>query len=170
MLATVRVVRQQQDARARCQHEQHADQRLLLLRHAVFGPGEQRGAEQRGTDRRRLHHQPLRAEPHGVGRDHAQARDLRDRQIDEHDAAVEHLPAQRHVRGQHQQPGEERQTEDREVERGGVHWVAASSRSSVSSNSENRSFARSLPPTVNGSLTTGTPAFCCSQFDGRGSW
>ena len=47
--------------------------------------------------------------------------DLAIAQIDEHDAAVEHLHAQRHVCGQHQQPGDERQPEDREIECGGVH-------------------------------------------------
>jgi len=106
MLAAVRVAGEQQQASARRQHEQHADQRLLDLRPAALGPGQHQGSEQRRRQRRHLNRPALRLEPHRVRRNDANSGDLRDRQVDENDPAIEHLGAQRHVRGQHQQPGQ----------------------------------------------------------------
>ena len=50
-----------------------------------------------------LHAPAFRLEAERVGGGHAEARDLRDGEVDEDDAAIEHLLAQRHMRRQHQQ-------------------------------------------------------------------
>jgi len=109
---------------------------------------------------------------HGVGGDHAEPGDLRDGQVDEDDAAVQHLHAQGDVGGEHQQPGDERRPQDAPVERAPVHRVppAATSRATVSSKRPKRSFAASLPPTVNGIFTAAMPAFLLSHSDARESW
>jgi hypothetical protein len=104
---------------------------FLHLRPVLLGPGEEQRAGERRGERRRLHAQPVRLEAEPVGEDHAQPRDLRHREIDEDDAAREHLDAERRVRRDDQQPGDERRPENAEVER--AHFAAASSRSSVSS-------------------------------------
>ena len=177
MLAALRITGQQQDAGAGCEDEQHADQRFLLLRSAALGPGQQQSAEQRRADGSSLHRHPARGQPERHCGDHAQAGDLRDRQVDKDDAALEHLRTERHVGGQHQQPGEQRRPEDADIERVPVqdHGLApapaaASRRATVSSNRPNRSFAASLPPTVNGSFTTGIPEFLESHSEARASW
>ena len=107
-----------------------------------------------------------------IRRDHAEARDLRDGQVDEDDAAIQHLHAQGHVAGEHQQAREQRGPEDRNVDGAPVHlaFAAASRRATVSSNSPKRSFAASSPPTVNGSFTAGTPALVDSHSEARGLW
>ena len=176
MLAAVRVVGQHQNAGARSEHERHADQRLLLRAGAPLGPGQQRGAGECGAHGGRLHRHAAIGKAQRIGHDHPQPRHLCDGEVDEHDAAVEHLRAQRHVRGQHQQAGDQRQSEQAPVERVPVDSAhlaapaAASSRSTVSSNKPNKSFAPWLPPTVNGNRTAGMPAFFCSHSDGRPSW
>jgi hypothetical protein len=136
-------------------------------------PGQQPGAEQRRRDGGGLHRDAALGQAEGIGGDDAEAGDLGDREIDEDDAAVEHLLAERHVRRQHQQAGDQGRAEDAPVERAPVHVFGAapaSSRATVSSKRPNRSLAPSVPPTVNGTLTTAMPAFLPSQSDGRESW
>ena len=50
-----------------------------------------------------------------------------------------------------------------------VNLGCSTSRSTVSSNRPNRSVARSLPPTVKGSTTAGTPICCATNSEARGS-
>ena len=109
---------------ARREDEHHADQRLLLLRRAPLGPGQQPRAEQGRRDGRGLHGDAALGQAERVGGDHAEPGDLRDREVDEDDAAVEHLHAERHVRREHQQAGDERRAEDAPVERAPVHGLA----------------------------------------------
>ena len=113
--------------------------------------------------------QPVSSRPGRVRRDHAERRDLRDREIDEHDAAPQHLLAERHVRQRDEDAGDERRPQDAEGAGEVVHLPAASSRLMVSSKSPNRSLASGVPPTENGSTTTGTPIFCDSQSAAFGS-
>ncbi|MFO1410433.1 MAG: hypothetical protein U1F06_08670 [Steroidobacteraceae bacterium] len=95
--------------------------------------------------------------------DHAEPGHLRHREIDEHDAAGEHLQAERHVRDHDQNAGDHRRREDGEriVQR--AHRTAPSSRVMVSSNRLNRSRAAPEPPTVYGSTTTGACTRSASQ-------
>ncbi len=117
MLAAVHVAREQQHAAGRTEDEHHADHRFLHLGPDALGPGqEQRAAERRGQ-RGDLHGDAFGLEAEAVGEQHAAAGDLRDRQIDEHDAARQHLHAQRHVGRGHQQSGSERRQEDRQLDR-----------------------------------------------------
>ena len=82
----------------------------------------------------------------------------------------EHLHAERHVRGRHQQARDERGPEDRPVERGPAHAVALRSRAMVSSKSPKRSFAPSVPPTVNGNATALIFARSAIHCDARSLW
>jgi len=68
-----------------------------------------------------------------VRHDDAERRDLRDREIDEHDAAPEHLLPERHVRDRDEDAGDQRRPQDVEIRERVVHLVAASSRFNVSS-------------------------------------
>jgi len=108
VLRPVWVGGEEQDAPGRREHEHHPDHRLLHVRPDALGPREQQGAAERGRERRDLHRDPLGVEAEAVGEQHAAAGDLRDREVDEHDAAREHLHAQRHVGGGHEEPGRER--------------------------------------------------------------
>ena len=112
-------------------------------------------AAQRGGKRRDLHGHALGLEADAVGEQYAAPGDLRNRQIDEHDAAREHLHAERHVRQRDEESRDERRQQDGEIDRAGAHCEPFRSRAIVSSKSPYRSVARSSPPTVNGS-TTGT--------------
>ena len=113
---------------------------------------------------------PCGLEPEPVGEQHAAAGDLRDREVDEHDAAREHLHAERHVRRGDEQPGDERRQQDRKLERPRVHCAPFSSRAIVSSKRPNRSFAASSPPTVNGSTTALIFARSAIHCDARSLW
>ena len=95
--------------------------------------------------------------------------DLRDREIDEHDAAIQHLDAERHMRRGHEQAGDERRPKDAEIDRRRVHLGTASKRARVSSNRPKRSFARPVPPTVKGRVTAGILARSDSHCAARGS-
>ena len=163
LLAAVRIVREQQDLCRGGEHEQHADQRLLHLRALALRPGEQQRAEQRGRDRGDLRHPAVKLQPGGFRRDHAERGNLCDREIDEHDATPQHLLAERHVRQRDEDAGDERRPQDAEGAGEVVHLPAASSRLMVSSKSPNRSLASGVPPTENGSTTTGTPIFRDSE-------
>ena len=68
-----------------------------------------------------------------------------------------------------QDAGDQCRPQDAEVGRVEVHWGTASSRFRVSSKSPNRSFAPGVPPTENGSSTTGAPTRFESQSAGFGS-
>src|SRR5205814_537107 len=81
-----------------------------------------------------------------------------DRKVNEDDAALEHLHAQRHVRRRDEQAGDECRPKDLPFGRAHAHRATLSSRSIVSSNRPNRSLALSLPPTVKGRGTTAMPA------------
>ena len=173
MLAAVRVAGEQQQSHARREDEEHADQRLLLLRRAPFGPSQQPGTEERRSDRGGLHGEAVLGDAERVGGDHAEPRDLRDREVDEDDAAIEHLHAERDVGREDEQPSDQGRAEDAPVEHAPVHGLvpaAATRRPTVSSKRPNRSFAASLPPTVNGTLTIAMPAFFAIHSEGRGSW
>jgi hypothetical protein len=92
-----------------------------------IAPGE------RGDERGHLHGDALGLESHAVREQHAAAGDLCDREVDEDDAAREHLRAQRDVRRGHQQARGERGPEDGEVETRERHPSPLSNRCSVSS-------------------------------------
>src|SRR5262249_12449131 len=98
-----------------------------------------------------------------------ETRDLRHCGIDEDDAALEHLHAERHVRRRDQQPGDERRPEDSEARRVQIHLITASRRAIVSSNRPNRSFALSVPPTVNGIIVVAMPVRSDRNSAARGS-
>ncbi len=101
--------------------------------------------------------------------DHAEARDLRDGEVDEHDAAPQHLLPERHVRQDDEDAGHEGRPQDADVPGEIVHFAAASRRLSVSSNRPKRSFASGVPPTENGSITTGAFTRSDSQSAAFGS-
>ena len=169
VFAAVRIVGQQQDLRRGRQHEQDADQRLLHLGTLAFGPGEQQRAGQRGGGGRESARPTLRWVVRSGSRDDAERRHLRDGEIDEHDAAGQHLLSQRHVRDRHQHAGDQRRPQDAEVGGQRVHLSAASSLSRVSSNKPNRSFASGVPPTENGNVTAGAWTRSDSQVAAFGS-
>jgi hypothetical protein len=93
VLAAVRIAGQHQDAGAGSQDEHDADHRLLLAGHAPFHPRQQPGAQQGRGAGRQLHRDTALRQADRIGADHAQAGDLRDRQVDEHDASLQHLGA-----------------------------------------------------------------------------
>ena len=144
MLGAVRVAVQQQQRQARGQHEQYTDQRFLLCGEAPFGVRQQRGAGERGAGGNRLHRPAMRLEAEHLGGDHAEHRDLGNGQIDEHDAALQHFLAERHVRGEHQQPGQQRRQQHIQFQ-SQIHRAASLSRAMVISNSLKRSSAPSAP-------------------------
>jgi hypothetical protein len=115
MLGAVRVVGEQDQLGAGGEDEHDADHRLLQLAHPALAPQEERGRRQRRRNRADLHRPAVRFPAHRVRGDHPEPRDLSDRQIDEHDAALQHELSQRHVRRQHQNPGEERGKQDRQL-------------------------------------------------------
>src|SRR5258705_466749 len=90
-----------------------------------------------------------------VGEDDTHPGDLRHREVDENDAPLEHLHAERDVGGSDQQARDERGPQDAEARSVERHLTMASSRPMVSSNNPNRSFALSVPPTVKGIITAG---------------
>ena len=116
MLAAVRIVREQQQAAGRREHEQRADQRLLIIRPLAIGPGQQRAAEQRRDRGGDLDAVAVLVDADVLREDHAERGDLRDREIDEDDAAREHLLAERHVRRQHEQARDAGGPENAELE------------------------------------------------------
>ena len=86
-----------------------------------LGPGQQQRAGQRRGARRELRAPPFDRQLETVGRDHAEPRHLRDGEVDEHDAAGQHLLSQRHVRNRHQHAGDQRRPQDAEVSEQSVH-------------------------------------------------
>src|SRR5581483_2460078 len=140
---------------ARCDDEHDADDRFLDLRPAPLGPGEERCREKRRAERRYLHRVARRWPAEVVGSDDAERGDLRDGKVDEDDAPLEHLHAERDVRRGDEQARDERGPQDAELGGTDAHFTVFSKRSIVSSNSPKRSFARSVPPTVKGSITLG---------------
>ena len=165
----MRVVGEQQDLRRGRQHEQDADQRFLHLGPPALGPGEQQRAAQRRGHGGELRRPARQLVAERVRRDHAERGDLRDREVDEHDAALQHLLPERHVREHYQQAGEQRRPQDAQVDCEVAHFSTASSRSMVSSNSPNRSLAPGVPPTENGRVTTGACTRSESQSAAFGS-
>ena len=99
----MRVASEQQDAAGRRKNEQDANQWFLDARPALFGPAQAHGGHQRGTRGDDLDLIALGIPLQRVGRNNAQPGDLCDRQVNEDDAALQHLLTQRHVRAQHQQ-------------------------------------------------------------------
>jgi hypothetical protein len=98
---------QQQDLQRGCQHEHRSDDRLLDIRPAFLGPGKKQCAEKRGRERGALHRNALSFPAKKVGCDHADSCDLRDRDVDENDAPVQHLYSQRCMGCGHQQTREQ---------------------------------------------------------------
>ena len=107
-------------------------------------------------ERRDLHRGALRLPAEAVGEDHAEPGDLRHREVDEHDAALEHLHAERHVRRGHEQAGDERRPQDAEARRRRASFQPprAAARSCRRTSRTDPSPCR-VPPTVNGSITAG---------------
>ncbi len=104
-----------------------------------------------------------------MGGDDAESGNLRDGEVDEHDAAPEHLLPERHVRQEDQDAGHEGRPQDADVSAEVAHFAAASSLLSVSSKRPNRSLASGVPPTENGSSTTGAFTRSASQSAAFGS-
>ena len=116
MLAAVDVAREQQQAAGGREDEHDADDGLLDVRPDLLRPSqEQRTAECRG-ERCDLHGNAFRLEAELVGEQHAAARHLRDREVDEDDAAGEHLHPERHVRRGDEHAGREGRQQDRELD------------------------------------------------------
>ncbi len=153
MLASMHVARKEKYAARRTQDEGDADHRFLDVRPVTLGPGEQQRAGERRRERGDLDGRTLRLESELIGEQDSATRDLRDREVDEHDAAREHLGAQRNVRGGHENSCDERRQEDRNLDGRQIHCCPLRSRAIVSSNRPYRSLAASSPPTVNGSMT-----------------
>ena len=82
---------------------------------------------------------------------------------------AQHLLAERHVRDHDQEARDQRRPEDAEIGAEKVHLTAASSLLIVSSKRPKRSFASGVPPTENGSTTTGAWTRSDSQLAAFGS-
>src|SRR4029079_17365336 len=126
----------------------------------------QKRTTQRGGQRGDLHRDALGLEADLIGNEYAAARDLRDGEVDEHDAAREHLRAERNVCRGDEQAGDQRREHDREVDWRRGHCAPFSRRAIVSSNRLVRSFASASPPTVNGSATVAIFARSAIPWDG----
>src|SRR5262249_38838841 len=90
-----------------------------------------------------------------VREDHPQACDLGHGEVNEHDAAREHLHAEGHVSRGDEQAGDKRRPQNPEACRIRGHFSAPSRGPIMSSEKPNRSLALSVPPTVKGSITIG---------------
>src|SRR3954464_4177618 len=145
MLRTARIRGKKQDRRVGRNDERHADHRLLHVGPELFGPVEKERAGERRAQGRGLHRDALRLEAKPIGEDHPEARDLRHREVNEHDAAIQYLHAERRMRRGHEKSRDQRRPENVGIER---HFTMVRRRASVSSYSLNRSFASSVPPTV----------------------
>ena len=169
MLAAVRVAGQQQDAGAGREDEHHADQRLLLLRRAPLGPGQQQA--RRAAPRRRPRPAPpcrLRASP-------ARRRAMTPspaicaiaRSMKTMPRSSTCMPSGTWVAST-SRPA--MKAGPRMPQSSALQFMcgaaAASRRATVSSNRPNRSFAPSVPPTVNGSFTAGMPALLAQPLGG----
>jgi hypothetical protein len=154
----------------RGEDEDDADLRLHLGPLAL-GPGQQPGqtAASAANAGRGLHPPAAGLDVHQAGDDDAEAGDLRDREVDEDDARLRDADAERTLRREHEQAGEERRQQ----------VVASTPTSSRRSRAEqqlnavveqpNGSLALSLPPTVNGRTTAGMRACSDSHCEARGS-
>ena len=116
IFAAVRVVGKQQDLRRGRQHEEDPDQGLLHLGPPALGPGEQQRARKRGGHGSDLRGPARELMTERVGRDDSKRGDLCDREIDEHDSALQDLLSERHVRQHDQEAGDERRPQDAEVD------------------------------------------------------
>src|SRR3954468_1041900 len=145
MLRTARIRGEEQDRRVRRNDEGHPDHRFLHVGPQALGPVEKERAGERRSQGSGLHRDALRLEAKPIGEDHAEARDLRHRQVDEHDAAIQYLHAERRMRRGHEKSRNERRPENAGIER---HFTMVRRRASVSSYSLKRSFASSVPPPV----------------------
>ncbi len=143
----MRIVREQQNLRGGGEHEQHANERFLRFRSLALRPREQQCTEQCRDDGRNLCGPAFRTETHRVCGDYAEPGHLRNREIDEYDAAREHLLTQWHMREDDEQARDERGPENAHLSGDITHFSAPSSRATVSSNRPNRSFAAGVPPT-----------------------
>ncbi len=164
------IIGQEQDAAGRGQHEEGADQRLLNLREAALGPGEEQGAGDSSRSRGQLHPEAREVKVHPIGRDDTQAGDLGHCQIDEDDASRQHLASHGHVGRQHEDPRQHGGAQNREVEAVEIHFVASSRRLTMSSNMAKRSVAPSVLPTQWGSTIGVRPDRSDSHFEGRSGW
>src|SRR4029079_18593366 len=141
------------------------------LAETPIGPRQQQSAGKRGGKRRDLCGDAVRLEPEAVRRDHAEPRNLRDREIDEDDPTAEHLAAKRHVRREHEDAREQRRADD--AERIEIHDLASSSVFTTTPNILKRSSVPGTLPTVCGSTTYGiivrlqshSEAFASSSVD-----
>jgi hypothetical protein len=111
------VAREQQHAGGCREHEHDADDRFLHVGPAAFRPCQQQSAAERCRQRGDLRRRAAGVETDAIGEEHAAARDLRDREVDENDSAREHLRAERNVRRGDEQTGRERRPQDRQLDR-----------------------------------------------------
>ncbi len=155
LFAAARVVREQQQAAGRRQHERHADDRFLRLAEAMIGPRQQQAAGERRRECRHLRRDAVRLEAERARADHAEPRHLRDREVDEDDAAAQNLAPERHVGREHERAGDEAGPDDREAGPVEAHDLTSSSVLTMTSNMPNRSSVPATAPTVCGSTTYG---------------
>jgi len=87
----------QEDPARGCQYEQDTNQRLLNPGPALLGPVQANRRDQRGTDSDDLYLQAFRVPLHCVSRNHAEAGDLRDCEVNKYDAALQHFLAERYM-------------------------------------------------------------------------
>ena len=104
-----------------------------------------------------------------VCRDYAKRGHLCDREIDEHDPALQYLLPERNVRQHYQEAGDQRRPQDAQVDCEVAHFSTASRRLMESSKSPYRSLAPGVPPTENGRVTTGACTRSESQSAAFGS-
>src|SRR6478672_4759913 len=166
MLGPVRIHGEEQDGRIGRKDERDTDHRLLHFGPQLFGPVKEERAGERRSKGGSLNRDALRLVAEPVRENHPEPCDLRHREIDEHDAAIQHLDAERRVCCRHQEPRGERRPENAGID---GHLAIARRRASVSSYRLKRSFACSVPPTVYGRTTAGILARLASHSAGRGS-
>src|SRR5262245_2118535 len=106
----------------------------------------------------------MRLEAEAAGGDHAERRHLRDRQIDEDDAAPQDLLAEGDVRGENEHARDQRGRDDAEPDRIEVHF-GSNKVLTITSNMPNRSSAPAALPTVCGSTTYGIDVLAPSHSD-----
>src|SRR6185369_1797719 len=166
MLGAVRIRGEEQDRRIGRKDERDPDHRLLHVGPQLFSPVEEERAGERRGQGGSLNRDALRLVAETVREDHPEPRDLRYREIDEHDATIEHLDAERRVGRRDEEPRDQRCPENSGID---GHLAIARRRASVSSYRPKRSFACSVPPTVYGRTTAGILARSASHSAGRGS-
>ncbi len=94
IFAAMRVAGEQQDAERCGQHEHRPNDGFLDFRPAFLGPGQEQRTEQGSRQRGNLHGDALRFPTEEVGCNDADPGNLRNGDVDEYDAPVQHLDSQ----------------------------------------------------------------------------